>query len=1397
MRIATRALLLLVPLLVVSACSDDPQEGVDQNPDNSVPVEVKEIKPTGGPIAGGTAINVYGSGFKDGAKVFLGDKEATQVVVVSPIRITAKTPAAAAARVDVKVVNPDGKQASLVGAFIYEGQQQPTVGQAEVYNETHEVVSTGAPISELVRGAVQVAGITRGAGQGAGVRAQVGYAPAEANLMDMASYTWADAVYDTDSESGEADIYKGTVSLLGPTGEENREWVVTLRFSVDGGTTWVMADRDGVANGITELQLPRVFVGKPRVDWCKLGDDGNNSTPLVHYKPGQTELTKIRGQVFAAGVTNNGGQGAGVVGEIGWGPDNTDPRTSNQWIWSPATFKRDVFSNDEYEATLPHPGAVGTYKFAVRFNISNGRVRYCDSDGTNDSAEGELAFSLGKLGTLVVSNEAPKLPVEWCKLGDNDIKDPQTVNYAVAQTGDKTIVAQVFMTGVTDKVGAGQGLTGQLGWGPANEDPRTSNQWNWNTQLAFNQDRFGANDEWKAVLPNPAKVGNYKFAVRFAVDGGPVRVCDSDGHNDTNQGELSFSLDKLGILNVQGEVELPKVVGYCKLGPDGNKNPEALEYTVGQPASSNRKVLGSVWVDGATQGIGQGSGITAELGWGPADKDPRDASSGWQWTAAGYKGDIGDASNPANDEYEATLPNPDVKGSYKLAYRFKANGGEFRYCDADGATGATEGEGAFDLAKLSTLSVVDAAAVAVDWCKLGGESGSEPWSEVYRVGEKTLRTVYAQVYKAGVTDKAGADARLTGELGWGPVDQDPSTTATTDWKWSAATFNKDTGNNSNDEFQASLPNPNTVGQYKFAYRFRIGTGEYRYCDADGLAEGGFTLAKASNLEVKPVGVDACQLIGPATLSATPGATTAPVRGKVRVTTVTDTTSGSAAAGITAQVGFGPSNSDPATAGGWMWKDAGFTGEGDDGATDLYEVALTAPDTQGSYAVAIRFAYQGGAPVYCDRDGSGNGYQTAQASTLTVATLPTVDWCKLGGSSDAPPPSESALVGDPASKLFYAQLFESGVTDKTGAGEGLAVEIGYGPAGEQPETNAWTWTAATYNVDIGNNDEFKAALPIPATPGAYKFAFRARLGNGPFAYCDADGLDKDGFTLAQAGSLTVSPAGTALCRLRSVSTDHVMSGGKVTTVGRVRVPGVTDGDGAGAGLRVQVGLGDDVVDASTTPAAFTWKDATYAIDPASDVNTDEYTADLWPAYTSQCSETNTDCARGRALSLRYSRDNGTTWAYCDSDGSDVGGYTLDRQPALTVTKHTDIGYCNLQWPFSMSVTSADRNVYGQVSEDGVTSGGGQGAGIVAELGYGDPNQDPGVAWTWASAAYNKDEGNNDEYVKALPENLPVGTGYVYRYSLNGGPYCYGAWKDMGGSGFWGGGFRSDSVGTVSP
>jgi hypothetical protein len=91
-------------------------------------------------------------------------------------------------------------------------------------------------------------------------------------------------------------------------------------------------------------------------------------------------------------------------------------------------------------------------------------------------------------------------------------------------------------------------------------------------------------------------------------------------------------------------------------------------------------------------------------------------------------------------------------------------------------------------------------------------------------------------------------------------------------------------------------------------------------------------------------------------------------------------------GLIAQVGFGPDASYPDGNGEWTWVDAAFNVDVDN--NDEFMGQLLS-ETVGTYDYAYRYSTTGGLFwLYADRDGTGNGYDPAQAGDLTV--LPSSD-----------------------------------------------------------------------------------------------------------------------------------------------------------------------------------------------------------------------------------------------------------------------------------------------------------------------------------------------------------------------------------------------------------------------
>jgi hypothetical protein len=88
-------------------------------------LSVTGVTPTSGPIGGGTAVTITGTGFAGAANVSLAGVAATGVSVVSPTSITATSPAHPAGAVDVTVTNPDTQSGTCGRCFTY--RDPPTV----------------------------------------------------------------------------------------------------------------------------------------------------------------------------------------------------------------------------------------------------------------------------------------------------------------------------------------------------------------------------------------------------------------------------------------------------------------------------------------------------------------------------------------------------------------------------------------------------------------------------------------------------------------------------------------------------------------------------------------------------------------------------------------------------------------------------------------------------------------------------------------------------------------------------------------------------------------------------------------------------------------------------------------------------------------------------------------------------------------------------------------------------------------------------------------------------------------------------------------------------------------------------------------------------------------------
>ncbi|MBI4955499.1 MAG: DUF4215 domain-containing protein, partial [Myxococcales bacterium] len=103
-----------------------------------------------------------------------------------------------------------------------------------------------------------------------------------------------------------------------------------------------------------------------------------------------------------------------------------------------------------------------------------------------------------------------------------------------------------------------------------------------------------------------------------------------------------------------------------------------------------------------------------------------------------------------------------------------------------------------------------------------------------------------------------------------------------------------------------------------------------------------------------------------------------------------------------------------------------------------------------------------------------------------------------------PLSVSVQTGTPLPTVT-GQIYEAGVTEAGGASALVTAELGYGPRDTNPESQAgWTFLPTIYDVQAGNNDQYKFDGLAPAA-GTYSYAYRFSLDAGQsWTYCDKFG-----------------------------------------------------------------------------------------------------------------------------------------------------------------------------------------------------------------------------------------------------------------------------------------------------
>jgi hypothetical protein len=109
---------------------------------------------------------------------------------------------------------------------------------------------------------------------------------------------------------------------------------------------------------------------------------------------------------------------------------------------------------------------------------------------------------------------------------------------------------------------------------------------------------------------------------------------------------------------------------------------------------------------------------------------------------------------------------------------------------------------------------------------------------------------------------------------------------------------------------------------------------------------------------------------------------------------------------------------------------------------------------------------------------------------------------------------------------YGQVYEAGITEAPGQGNGIDVEFGVSPISSNTNPSTWTsWSPASFNVQVDNNDEYQFTTGSLLTAGTYYYTFRYKK-----SACTTwqYGGTNNGFwngTTNNSGMLTITPATT--------------------------------------------------------------------------------------------------------------------------------------------------------------------------------------------------------------------------------------------------------------------------------
>lgn len=275
------------------------------------------------------------------------------------------------------------------------------------------------------------------------------------------------------------------------------------------------------------------------------------------------------------------------------------------------------------------------------------------------------------------------------------------------------------------------------------------------------------------------------------------------------------------------------------------------------------------------------------------------------------------------------------------------------YYDVTGATANTLYRYHFNSENAGGVSILPS-----NWTEVTTTS-EITWANVQPVApnpitEPASAIIYARVFADGSTNVTPPNQgpNIAAWIGYNTANSDPSGAG---WTWVSASYFGNDGTN-NDEYSAVLSGL-SPGTYYYASRFQSGTGSYFYGGVNNAPWA--STSDNGVLTVNPNKVSWGNYQHPHTGTYILGGSFN-VYGRVYQPGITD--AGSPGAGITAEVGYSTTNTDPATWSAASWKPATFNTDAE--GADEYTRNIGADiSVDGTYYVAFRYKLTGGSTWY--------------------------------------------------------------------------------------------------------------------------------------------------------------------------------------------------------------------------------------------------------------------------------------------------------------------------------------------------------------------------------------------------------------------------------------------------